>query len=51
MLATLRPAVDELFDKVMVMCEDPALRANRLNMLKALTLRMERLADFSALQL
>ena len=33
------------------MCEDPALRANRLNMLKALTLRMERLADFSALQL
>ena len=51
MLAALRPAVDELFDKVMVMCEDPALRANRLNMLKALTLRMERLADFSALQL
>ena len=51
MLAALRPAVDELFDKVMVMCEDPDLRANRLNMLKALTLRMERLADFSALQL
>ena len=48
---SLRPAVDELFDKVMVMCEDPDLRANRLNMLKALTLRMERLADFSALQL
>lgn len=46
MLAALRPAVDELFDKVMVMCEDPDLRANRLNMLKALTLRMERLADF-----
>ena len=51
MLAALRPAVDELFNKVMVMCEDPDLRANRLNMLKALTLRMERLADFSALQL
>ena len=51
MLAALRPAVDELFDKVMVMCEDPELRANRLNMLKALTLRMDRLADFSALQI
>ncbi len=51
MLAGLRPAVDELFDKVMVMCEDPELRANRLNMLKALTLRMDRLADFSALQI
>lgn len=51
MLAAVRPAVDELFDKVMVMCEDAELRANRLNMLKALTLRMDRLADFSALQL
>ena len=51
MLAALRPAVDELFDKVMVMCEDTELRANRLNMLKALALRMDRLADFSALQL
>lgn len=51
MLAVVRPAVDELFDKVMVICEDMDLRANRLNMLKALTLRMDRLADFSALQL
>ena len=38
MLAALRPAVDELFDKVMVMCEDPDLRANRLSMLKGSTL-------------
>lgn len=51
MLAALRPAVDDLFENVMVMCEDPALRANRLNMLKALALRMDRLADFSALQM
>ena len=51
MIASVRPSVDELFDKVMVMCEDTEIRGNRLNMLKALTLRMERLADFSALQL
>lgn len=51
LLAALRPDVDELFDKVMVMCDDLDLRANRLNMLKALTLRMDRLADFSALQM
>ncbi|WP_300682427.1 glycine--tRNA ligase subunit beta [uncultured Bilophila sp.] len=51
MLGAVRPAIDALFDKVMVMCEDADLRANRLNMLKALTLRMDRLADFSALQL
>ena len=47
----MRPTVDAFFDGVMVMAEDPALRANRLNLLKALLDRMGRLADFSALQL
>ena len=47
----VRPTVDAFFDGVMVMAEDPALRANRLNLLKALLDRMGRLADFSALQL
>ncbi len=49
-LRELRPAVDAFFDKVMVMCEDPALRANRLNLLQALVERLGRLADFGALQ-
>ena len=50
-LTSIRPAVDALFDSVMVMCEDLKLRANRLNMLKALISRMERVADFAALQI
>jgi glycyl-tRNA synthetase beta chain len=49
-LRELRPAVDAFFDKVMVMCEDPVLRANRLNLLQALVERLGRLADFGALQ-
>lgn len=50
-LSDLRPAIDAFFDSVMVMCEEPALRKNRLNLLKGLANRMEQLADFSALQL
>jgi glycyl-tRNA synthetase beta chain len=37
--------------KKKVMCEDAALRANRLNLLRALVQRLERLADFAALQM
>jgi glycyl-tRNA synthetase beta chain len=51
LLQDLRPTVDAFFDGVMVMCEDTALRANRLNLLRALVQRLERLADFAALQL
>ncbi len=49
-LRTLRPLVDGFFDAVMVMCDDAKLRANRLNLLYELVLRLGRLADFSALQ-
>ena len=49
-LGELRPDVDAFFDNVMVMCDDANLRANRLNLLKALVERLGRLADFSALQ-
>ena len=49
--ATICPAVDAFFDGVMVMCEDAALRRNRLSMLQALGSRFARLADFAALQL
>lgn len=47
----VRPTVDAFFEGVMVMAEDPGLRANRLNLLQALLDRMGRLADFAALQL
>ena len=50
MLAKLRPTVDAFFETVMVMAEDPAIRANRLSLLAALLLPLSRLADFSALQ-
>ncbi len=50
LLLEVRPAIDAFFDSVMVMCEDEAVRLNRLNMLKALTKRMENFADFAALQ-
>ncbi|MEW5772656.1 MAG: glycine--tRNA ligase subunit beta [Thermodesulfobacteriota bacterium] len=50
LLRELRPAVDAFFDHVMVMCEDAALRRNRLNLLKALVDKLGLLADFSALQ-
>lgn len=50
LLLEIRPVVDTFFDGVMVMCEEPELRANRLNMLKALMDRMGRFADFAALQ-
>ncbi|MCH5277536.1 MAG: glycine--tRNA ligase subunit beta [Desulfovibrionaceae bacterium] len=51
LMDTVRPTVDAFFDGVMVMAENPALRVNRLNLLKALLDRMGLLADFSALQL
>jgi glycyl-tRNA synthetase beta chain len=50
LLRELRPVVDSFFDHVMVMCDDPDLRRNRLNMLQALVSRLSGLADFSALQ-
>lgn len=50
-LATLRLAVDAFFDCVMVMCEDAALRRNRLALLRALGTRMARVVDIAALQI
>jgi glycyl-tRNA synthetase beta chain len=50
-LRELRPFVDDLFDHVMVMCEDEAKRLNRLNLLASLVDRLGRLADFNALQI
>jgi glycyl-tRNA synthetase beta chain len=49
-LASLRPAVDEFFDKVMVMAEDTALRHNRLALLANLGNLFLGAADISKLQ-
>ena len=48
-LAALRDDVDAFFNDVMVMAEDPALRANRLALLNALHAMMNRVADISKL--
>jgi glycyl-tRNA synthetase beta chain len=49
-LAALRSNVDEFFDKVMVMTEDPAVRGNRLALLTSLSDLFLRVADISKLQ-
>jgi glycyl-tRNA synthetase beta chain len=49
-LSTLKPAVDAFFDKVMVMAEDPDIRANRLGLLHDLRQRFLSIADIGLLQ-
>ncbi|TAM43635.1 MAG: glycine--tRNA ligase subunit beta [Gammaproteobacteria bacterium] len=49
-LASLRPAVDAFFDKVMVMTDDPAVRNNRLALLNNLSELFLGAADISRLQ-
>jgi glycyl-tRNA synthetase beta chain len=46
-LATLREPVDAYFDKVMVMDDDPAIRANRLATLALLKAQFDGIADFA----
>jgi len=48
-LAGLKAAVDRFFDEVMVMVEEPLLRANRLALLAALYRTMNSVADISEL--
>jgi len=48
-LATLRPHVDAFFDQVMVMADNPAVRANRLALLAALERLFLETADLSRL--
>ncbi|GFO71886.1 glycyl-tRNA synthetase beta chain [Bathymodiolus japonicus methanotrophic gill symbiont] len=49
-LAGLREDVDRFFDDVMVMCDDPDLRANRLALLTKLSTLFLQIADISKLQ-
>jgi len=46
-IATLRPAVDLFFDKVMVNVPDPAVRQNRLALLHGVRTEFSTIADFS----
>ncbi len=46
-VSRLRPAIDNFFDKVMVMVEDERLRANRLALLQTLLKEFSTIADFS----
>ena len=48
-LARLRPEVDAFFDKVMVMAEDRAVRANRLHLLASVQRLFLEVADLSRL--
>jgi glycyl-tRNA synthetase beta chain len=49
LLATAREPVDRFFDEVLVMCDEPLLRANRLALLKQLGELMNQVADISRL--
>ncbi|MBM75807.1 MAG: glycine--tRNA ligase subunit beta [Proteobacteria bacterium] len=48
-LVTLKPAVDDLFESVMVMDEDLKVRNNRLSFLKSIADAFMQIADFTAL--
>ncbi len=48
-LASAKPVVDRYFDDVMVMAEDPAVRANRLALLRGVAQTMNRVADIGKL--
>ena len=48
-LTSLAIPLDQFFESVMVMCEDPALRSSRLALLQRLRLLFLQIADFSCL--
>ncbi len=49
-MVPLREPLDGFFSGVMVMADDPALRANRLALMKRLVSLFAQIADFSKLQ-
>lgn len=49
-LGTLRPYVDQFFDKVVVNTEDQKLRSNRLHLLALLRKTLHHVADFSKIE-
>lgn len=49
-IADLRPAVDAFFDKVLVMAEDPAVKQNRLRLVREVQQLFAPIADFARIQ-
>ncbi len=49
-VATLEPAVAKFFDEVLVMADDPALRSNRLGLMRRVASLFADLADFRKIQ-
>ncbi|MEW6040108.1 MAG: glycine--tRNA ligase subunit beta, partial [Elusimicrobiota bacterium] len=49
-LVSLRTPIDTFFEKVMVMADDPEIRANRLSLLKKIVFLFLKIADLSLLQ-
>ena len=49
-VASLKPAVDRFFDEVLVMAEEPAVRANRLGLMKRVSDLFSDVADFRKIQ-
>jgi glycyl-tRNA synthetase beta chain len=49
-VATLEPAVARFFDDVLVMAEDPRLRANRLGLMRRVAALFAGVADFRKIQ-
>jgi glycyl-tRNA synthetase beta chain len=49
-VATLKPAIDAFFDGVMVMAEDPPVRANRLALMRRVAALFADVADFRKIQ-
>lgn len=49
-LGTLRPYVDQFFDKVVVNAEETDLRVNRLHLLSLLRMTLHQVADFSKIE-
>jgi glycyl-tRNA synthetase beta chain len=49
-MATLKPAIDQFFDKVHVMAEDIVVRENRFRLLLALRTLFGEVADLSQIQ-
>ncbi len=49
-VATLEPAVAKFFDEVLVMAEEPALRANRLGLMRRVGALFADVADFRKIQ-
>jgi glycyl-tRNA synthetase beta chain len=48
-IAGLKPAVDDFFEKIMVMAEDPLIRRNRLALLQEIMLLFREVGDFQKL--